>query len=524
MGGYKKVFIRLSIFVEAGSNTLVRPCRLYQKRLIFSYDSVFNSVIIPKKSKISRSMRMKKDKDISETMTTAVVCIVQFITPFMMSGVGVALPSIGGHFSASAFQLGLAEMMYMLGVTLLLMPAGQAADIMGRKKIFLTGLSGFILTTLLLGISGSMEIFLAMRFLQGLSVSLITSTSIAILSSVVPPSRRGRSMGIIVASVYAGLSAGPALGGMIVFYTGWRTLFILTAVAAICALALTLTQLKGEWRGAPDQKMDYKGTIIYMISLSLLITGITGGGMVLQPELLTVAGVAGLIIFLGVESRVYFPLFNIRMLLTNRVLGFTVLAAFINYASNFGIIFFFSLYLQGVKGFSAKAAGMMLILQTLTQCLLSPVAGRLSDILYPGKLATIGMLLCSAGLLCATGINMETSIPVIVIIFILLGTGFGFFSSPNMTVIMNSVPKDAYGQASSLAATMRTLGMLTSMTISTVLISRYMGDTPVNADTAPVFIKSLQKAMMVFAGMSIAGVCLSMGRIIPPETKPSSPE
>ena len=458
---------------------------------------------------------MRANKEISETMTTIVVCIVQFITPFMMSGVGVALPSIGRHFSASAFELGLAEMMYMLGVTLLLMPAGQAADIMGRKKIFLTGLSGFIITTFLLAVAGSMDIFLVIRFFQGLSVSLITSTSFAILSSVVPPQRRGRSMGIIVASVYAGLSAGPGLGGVIIFYMGWRALFILTGIVALFAIGLSITHLKGEWRGSSDQRIDYLGTLLYMASLGCLIAGITGAEIVSKPVFLTITGFSGLIIFLGVESKVSFPIFDVKMIIKNRVLGFTVMATLINYAANFGIIFFFSLYLQGIKGFSAKKAGMVLIMQTLVQCLISPAAGRLADKIYPGRIATIGMIICTLGLFAATGMDKETSLLFIFLIFILLGIGFGLFSSPNMTVIMNSVPKNAYGQASSLAATMRTLGMLTSMTISAVLVSRYMGDRPVNASTAPLFLESLQKAMLLFTGMSLAGVACSMGRLMP---------
>ncbi|SLM28897.1 Related to efflux pump antibiotic resistance protein [Desulfamplus magnetovallimortis] len=466
---------------------------------------------------IQSSSEKSSEKNTSEAMTTAVVCIVQFITPFMMSGVGVALPSIGRHFSASAFQLGLAEMVYMLGVTLLLMPAGQVADIMGRKKVFLAGLSGFTVTTLMLALSGSMEMFLFMRFFQGLSVSLITTTSVAILSSVVPPSRRGRSMGIIVASVYAGLSAGPALGGFIVSHAGWRALFILTTLVAAAALGLSIVQLKGDWKGAPEQQIDYRGSLIYMVSLGLLITGISGADIFPQSKFLTITGVLGLMLFLFVESRVAFPLLNIKMIMKNRILGFTVIATLINYAASFGIIFFFSLYLQGVKGLSAKTAGMLLIIQTIVQCLLSPVAGRLADRIYPGRIATFGMAICTAGLLLATGINSDTSIQKIITIFVLMGTGYGFFSSPNITVIMNSVPQNAYGQASSLAATMRTLGMLASMTISAVLIARYMGDSPVNQATSSQFLQSLQSAMMLFAGMGFAGVFLSMGRVIPAE-------
>ncbi|MBF0200308.1 MAG: MFS transporter, partial [Desulfamplus sp.] len=172
-------------------------------------------------------------------------------------------------------------------------------------------------------------------------------------------------------------------------------------------------------------------------------------------------------------------------------------------------------YLQGVRGFSPKTAGMLLIIQTLVQCILSPVAGRLADRIYPGRIATFGMAICTAGLICATSVNEATSIPFIIMIFILMGIGYGLFSSPNITVIMNSMPVNAYGQASSLAATMRTLGMLTSMTISSVLIVHHMGHQSVGTETAWLFVQSMQSAMMLFAVMGFVGVMFSMGRVLP---------
>ncbi|CAG36592.1 MFS transporter [Desulfotalea psychrophila] len=452
----------------------------------------------------------------NEFSTVLLVCIVQFITPFMASGVGVALPTIGRYFSASAFQLGLAEMVYILGLSTFLLAAGQISDILGRKKIFLTGICGFILCTFALTATRSMEQFLVIRFFQGVSVSLITTTTFAILTSVVPAERRGRSMGIIISSIYAGLSAGPALGGVIVSHFNWQWLFVFTGLLASLALFLCLKSLKGEWWGSPNQRFDYRGSTVYMISLASLIIGVVGQEMVGGYALyLGTAGIAGLCFFGWLETRVKSPMLNVRMILGNRVLFFTVLTTLINYGASFGIIFFFSLYLQSVKGLSPQVAGSLLILQTLVQCILAPLSGKLADKIFPGKIATLGMIVVTIGLGLATLIDRESSIAMVAVIFAIMGVGFGLFSSPNMTVIMNSVPREAYGQASSLTATVRTLGMLSSMAISSLLLAHFMGHTPITEENIPLFMKSLQNGMLIFTGMGVLGIFLSLGRAKP---------
>ncbi|CAG36590.1 MFS transporter [Desulfotalea psychrophila] len=456
-----------------------------------------------------------------EASTIILVSIVQFITPFMASGVSVALPTIGRHFSASAFQLGLAEMIYILGVSIFLLAAGQLADIFGRKKIFLMGICGFIISTFAITATRSMGQFLLVRFVQGLSVSFIATTTFAILSSVVPRERRGKSMGIVLAFVYAGLSAGPALGGFIVFQFNWHWLFVFAGLLASLALLLCLKTLKGEWWGSPEQKFDYRGCAVYMLSLSFLVVGVAGHTMVGgYAAALVVAGIVGLSFFFWLETRVKSPMLDVRMIFANRVLFFTVLAALINYGASFAIIFFFSLYLQSVKGLLPQVAGSVLILQTLVQCILSPLSGKLADKIYPGKIATLGMFVGTIGLGMASLIEQESSVAMVALVFVVVGVGFGLFASPNMTIIMNSVPQEAYGQASSLTATVRTLGMLTSMAIASLLVSHFMGDTPINKESIPLFMKSLQGAMLTFTLMSLVGVFLSLGRAKAPTNEP----
>ena len=456
---------------------------------------------------------MKTVPDQSPSATLFVVSAVQFFSPFMMSAVGVALPAIGHEFGAGASHLSMVEMIYILAVSLCMLPAGRLADIHGRKKIFLGGLLLFIAGTLLLALASSMRLFIFFRFFQGVGAALGTATSVAILTSVVPPAQRGRAMGIVVAAVYIGLSVGPTLAGVLITHFGWRWIFYLALPFEGLALLLTLTHLKGEWRGAPGARFAWQGSLIFMAALSALIFGAShfDQGSIFQAILgCGVLGVAGFLLF---EARCDSPLLNVRLLTGNKVFAFSNLATLINYAASFGVTFFFSLYLQQVKGLSPQSAGFLLITQPLVQALLSPLSGRLSDLYPPARISTFGMAICTVALGLCTLIDQATPLPHILAVLALMGTGFGFFSSPNMTTVMGSVAPKDYGIASSLIATMRTIGMLVAMTTITFMLTLFMGDAPVTLKTADAFLRTMKTGFLIFTLLSIVGIFCSMGRV-----------
>ena len=455
------------------------------------------------------------EQDVSPAATLFVVSAVQFLTPFMFSAVGVALPTIGRVFDASAVQLSLVEAVYIFAVALLLLPSGRFADIHGRKRIFITGTVLITVTTLILGLSQSIGFFIAFRFLQGAGAAMITSTSIAILSSVFPPRRRGRAMGIIVACVYMGLSAGPTLAGVMITHLGWRWVFLAAVPLELFALILTLTRLKGEWAEAHGERFDWMGSAIYMAALFGLMFGAAHLKEMEAARWIMGGGLLGMAVFLVVEANTSSPVLDVRLLITNRPFTFSNIATWINYAASFGVTFFFSIYLQTVRGFSPQTTGMILIVQPVIMAAFAPIAGRLSDAYPPGRIATIGMGLCAVGLAVASSLDAEATLPMIFTVLGFLGLGFGFFSSPNTTAIMSSVTARHYGVASSLVATMRSVGMLTSMTVITVILTIYMGENAISPETRMDFVASMQTTLMIFSGLSVIGILFSMGRLNP---------
>ncbi|MBF0203202.1 MAG: MFS transporter [Desulfamplus sp.] len=453
----------------------------------------------------------QSEKFLSTTLW--VIAAVQFLTPFMFSAVGVALPAIGREFSAGAVDLGLVEMVYILGVALFLLPLGRFADIHGRKKVFLAGSFLMIFTTVALSLASTIKFLIIFRFLQGVCAAMITSTSFAMLTSVFPQEKRGRAIGVVVSSVYLGISTGPTLAGMMVQYLNWRWIFYSAVPVEIGVFLFALTRLKGEWADARGEKFDWLGSSMYMASLGAIIVGIVEIHQFKYAQWFALGGVGGMCLFLMYELRISSPLLPLKKIVANKIFMYSNLATWLNYAASFGITFFFSLYLQVIRGISPKNAGFILVLQPLIQAVCAPVAGRLSDKYQPAHIATAGMAFCTIGLIFAATLTATSHFAMVYGILILMGLGFGFFSTPNSTAIMGSIASRDYGMASSMIATMRTTGMLTSMTLITVLLSYYLGDQSITQATGKAFISTMHTAMMLFSLMGLFAMLFSMGRI-----------
>jgi MFS family permease len=448
----------------------------------------------------------------SPTATLWVIATVQFLTPFMFSAIGVALPSIGREFTAGAVQLGLIEMVYILAVALLLLPIGRFADIHGRKRIFLAGTMVITLATLALAMAPTIGFLIVFRFFQGIGAAMITSSSLAILAATYPPQDRGKALGVVVGCVYLGISAGPLLAGLMIEYLGWRWIFYSAVPVEFVILVFAIARLKGEWAGARGEPFDRTGSILYVLALFCIIVG------VVEAQTFSWAGWFGgfgLIVmnaFLVYENSIKFPIFPLKKILANRVFALSNIATWLNYAAAFGITFFFSIYLQVIKGIPPKLTGFILITQPLLQAFCAPIAGRMADAYSPAPIATAGMALCTAAMACAAFVDASSSLFLIFSVLIVMGLGFGFFSTPNTTAIMASIDSRDYGMASSMIATMRTIGMLTAMTLITVLLSWYLGKQSITPETGQLFVATMRTAMVVFTLMGIVGIICSVGR------------
>jgi EmrB/QacA subfamily drug resistance transporter len=434
-----------------------------------------------------------------------------FLTPFDLSAVNIALPTLAQEFSMDAIQMGWVSTAYLLASAVFLVPFGRIADIYGRKKIFATGLSIFTLASFLMILAPSALAVILLRVLQGFGSAMIFGTAVAILTSVTPPEHRGKALGIYTTAVYLGLSMGPFFGGILTGLFGWRSIFAVNVPIGLFAIALIVLFLKGEWADCRGERFDLSGAIQYGLTLICVMYGFS-----LLPErggfILVIAGAVMLAIFIARELRISEPLWNIRLFSKNRVFLFSNMAALINYCATFAVTFFLSLYLQYIKGFSPGYAGMILVIQPVVMALVSPAAGRLSDRIEPGKIASAGMAMTALGLVLLTFTGSDTALWTFIGILVILGTGLGIFSSPNTNAIMGSVERNSYGVASGTLGTMRLGGQMLSMGIAMMVLAIFVGNVPITPEHYPAFIEGMKVSMAVFAALCIAGIFFSRFR------------
>lgn len=178
-----------------------------------------------------------------------------FLGPFIASSITVALPRIGSDLSMDAISLSWVATAYLLSAAAFLVPVGRASDIYGRKKIFLWGMVLNNISSIFAVFSTSGSVLIFWRVIQGMSISMIFGTGITIVTSVYPANERGKALGVVLTSVFVGLSAGPLIGGILVDYLGWKSIFFTNVVIGTVVLVITLWKIKEEWAEAKGKNL-----------------------------------------------------------------------------------------------------------------------------------------------------------------------------------------------------------------------------------------------------------------------------
>jgi len=440
-----------------------------------------------------------------------VTTIGSFLMPFALSAVNVALPSIGRELNMHAVSLSWVALAFTLSAGMFLVPFGKLADRWGQTRMFIAGNWVFTVASFLLTIAASPLMLIAFRAIQGLGAAMLYGTGLAILVAAYPLEERGRVLGINVASVYLGLSIGPFIGGVLTQNIGWRSVFFLNVPFGLVNTFMGiwwLPRLSGKREGG---RFDIVGSCIYGAMLFLLLYGLSliPGAM---ATTFILSGVVGVVFFIWWEKRTKYPVLDVGLFMRNRAFTLSNTAALINYAATFAVAFLLSFYLQHIKGLTPQKAGLVLVCQPVVQAFLSPLAGRLSDKIEPRILASLGMAIAALCLFILASFTDSTSLAIIIPTLGLFGIGFALFSSPNMNAIMSSVEDRLHGVASSMVATVRTLGQMFSMGIAMLTFALFMGQAEISPVLYPLLLKAVKTAWTIFGTLCVAGIFASLAR------------
>ncbi|MEX0901648.1 MAG: MFS transporter [Pseudohongiellaceae bacterium] len=444
----------------------------------------------------------------SRSAVLAMVLLNAYATPLMLSATNVALPAISTYFSLSAVGFSWIPMAYLMASAMFVLIFGRVSDLVGRKRIFLLGTLAVVLTSLFTAFSQSAGMLLTGRFLQGFSAAMLYATQMAIVSSVYPANQRGRVIGLVVSAVYLGLATGPLLGGLVTDWFGWRANLVLHVPLAAIVLLIGWVRVEDEWRQDDAAPIDIPGALIYATAIALLCWGVTQLPRASAYMTLT-ASFASIVLFARHARKATHPIWDVSLFFGNRVFTLSSLAAVIMYTATYANIVLLSLFLQQIKGLSATATGLVLMVQPMTMALLSPVAGRVSDYLEPRWVASTGMAVTAAGLWQLSILTGQSPLSAVVLALLLTGVGFSLFSSPNANAIMGSVETSHYGSASGAVATTRILGQLASMILVAMVMSLIMGERLISEENQVLLSVSISVSFSIAAVLCVAGIFLS---------------
>ena len=339
------------------------------------------------------------------------IAIGQFASVVDHGSVNIALPTIADRFGTDITSVQWVVIAYALTISALLLPMGKLADMVGYKRIYITGSLVLIIGAALAGWSPDLPTLIVFRVLQGIGGAMTQGTGMAIVVSTFPAGERGKAIGLIMTMVGTGAVAGPAVGGVLVDALGWRYVFFLNVPLVLLGVAASLTILQGG-PAARLRRFDWLGAALSATALVGLLLVISNGYKFgWDPRIiLTGAGVLALIAsFIWWELHTSDPMLDLR-LFRRRTFSFGSSAAFLAFFGSSGVLFLMPFYLQGVLGYSTVKSGLVVVPAALFMAVLGPISGRLSD-RYGWRPFTVGGLALSVtGMFLFSRITVDSSL------------------------------------------------------------------------------------------------------------------
>src|SRR5499426_3080827 len=341
--------------------------------------------------------------------------------------VNVALPAIQSDFKVGEAGLQWVVTAYSLGMTIAIMSSGTAADIYGRRKLYIAGIALFTAASAACGMASSLEVLNLARAVQGVAAATVNVTSLALVSAGFPdPKLKSWAIGIWTAIASTAIAIGPTLGGFMVQWTGWRSIFMVNVPVGLAGVALTW-RFVAESRDERPRTFDIPGQLVFMTAVGAFAFAVIEGPRAgwLSREILTLFVVAGatLAAFIFCERRSADPMMDLN-LFRDRTYALAIITIFTAMFAVYGMVLVITQYLQNVRGFSPTDAGLLLLPYSMSLMIVSLAVGRLVRLVGSRRLILLGITSQIVGFaLLIAGLQGSTVVVGAGLLF--AGTGVG---------------------------------------------------------------------------------------------------
>ncbi|WP_198295439.1 MFS transporter [Diaminobutyricimonas sp. LJ205] len=434
-------------------------------------------------------------------LTLIAVCFGLFMVGLDSTVVHIANPAIQADLGATFGELQWIINAYLLALAVCLIPAGKLGDRYGRKKMYILGVVLFGITSVAIGLVGTVEGVLVFRALQGVSAALLMPQTIALLRATFPREKFGMAVGIWGGVSSVSIAGGPLVSGLLVQSLGWEWVFYINvpiAIAGVVMAALVIRETAVEKGG----RIDILGIILLAGALFAVVFAVVQAQSWGWGSIATIGVFAAALVlfalFVLVEARVASPLIPLSLFKTAGVsVGGLVFVA--NFFAILGVTFLLTLFLMNSLGNGTATAGLMMLPMSAFAIPSAPIGALLTSKIGPRKVATMGLGLMAGGLALLTLVDLTTPYWMMAIPFVIIAFGSGFAIPSGADLIVGGAPVHLAGVASGLQTTcIQVGGAIGTAVLSAIVAAQVI--PAVGATTLPAEAVEAASAGVVFDG------------------------
>ncbi len=386
-----------------------------------------------------------------------------FIGTLATNIVNISLPTISSYFGVDTGYVSWVALIYLLVLCSTIVVFGRLADIKGFKKIFLAGFAVFTFASLLCGLSNDIHTLIASRAIQAIGGAMFIAVGPAMISTILPPETRGRSMGYLSIAAAAGIALGPGIGGYLTTFLSWRSIFFVNIPICVFAIILGARIIPDCPGSRPEDKIDLGGAFLLTTSLAGATLAMNmGKNLGLRSPLI----LASILLFLACgsafflrEKRISEPLVDLN-LFRRKCFLYANMASMMSMLVFAGAMFLLPFYLQVLRGYPADIAGLILMAPPMVMMLTASFVGSFADRHGSREICIAASILAALSFVLLSTIDQSIPLPFVIAYMVLMGMSITMFVSPNMSFIMGKCPDQRKGIGSSLTMGMRYLGSM----------------------------------------------------------------
>jgi EmrB/QacA subfamily drug resistance transporter len=483
------------------------------------------------------AVRVEAVAGTAETPPSARWALASLSLSMLLSSLGtsianVGLPTLAQAFDASFQEVQWVVLAYLLAITTLIVSVGRLGDITGRRRLLLTGILVFTVSSLLCGVAPTLPLLIAARGAQGLGAAIMMALTMAFVGETVPKARTGSAMGLLGTMSAIGTAIGPSLGGVLIAGPGWRAIFLVTVPLGILAFLLAHRYLPVDRPGPKADRagLDPVGTLLLALTLAAYALAVTvrhdaghGSFGPLNAALL-LAAVLGLGLFVLAEARAASPLIQVAMV-RDPVLGASLATNALVSTVMMSTLVVGPFYLSRALGLDAALVGLVLSVGPLVVALTAVPAGRIADRFGTQRIVTAGLIGMATGSLMLSLLPATLGIPGYVASITVVTAGYALFQTANNTAVMADVRPDQRGVISGMLNLSRNLGLITGASVMGAVFAAAAPATGITTARPEAVASGMRITFAVAAALAVVALAIVAGsyrrirrhRELPPE-------